>query len=583
MPTAVMEAPPEAGVDPGTGPVEPAPTHEIENRTARRIAISFRDADECLVIPPFGRRTVARSTYRRLDLEGWLCRGLVRLPAEERRNSAVVQGAVGVGVWVLLISTVVVLFNHALLRSGRFWSLEGALFAVLLAAGAVGYARGRERVGRAAFRAFRWLGLAAVLMIGFGVPWLLLQGQLAELGRPNGVEMSQLGKLFLTIFVVFVGIVSTLPAMLYFLFDEQRMECVRTRFFREVMQLDPAIQTLDDAETTYEPLMEGVYGRNRRGMLVNLSITPVLVSTLLITLGWTVTLLPTLDEIRSRTDPLGKLSLVDFMDPRPGAFTYAFLGAYFFTLNMVFRRYVRADLGPKAYSHISLRIIIAVVLAWVAGAISTTTGPHASAPTAVLLVLAFFIGIVPETGMALYHDFLKSQGVLGKVFPSVQEKDPLTRLRGITLYDRARLLEEGIENVENLAHHSLIELMLRTRIPTSRLVDLVDQAILYLHLQDGDGEDGAAGDQAVLNRLGIRTATDLEAAARAAEDAGMAEALYSVLGSEGAVLRLRSIRTALADDEWMVHLRHWRKYRTIYDQLFSYESFHPRRVAREAA
>ncbi len=30
---------------------------------------------------------------------------------------------------------------------------------------------------------------------------------------------------------------------------------------------------------------------------------------------------------------------------------------------MVFRRYVRADLGPKAYSHISVRIIIATILA----------------------------------------------------------------------------------------------------------------------------------------------------------------------------------------------------------------------------
>ena len=78
----------------------------------------------------------------------------------------------------------------------------------------------------------------------------------------------------------------------------------------------------------------------------------------------------------------------------------------------------------------------------------------------------------------------------------IAERDPLTNLEGIDLYDRARLLDEGVSNVEGLAHHDLIELMLQTRIPAPRLVDWIDQAILYLHV-------GVAGDAGSRTRCHI--------------------------------------------------------------------------------
>jgi hypothetical protein len=557
----------------------------IENRTARRIAIGAAADGECLVLPPFGRRPITGHDLDRLDLKPWTSRGLIRVEQHAQHDPGqLVSLSIGLGVWVVLVAGVVLVFNGGYLRSTTFWSIVGGVLLALAFMGSLGYARARENVGRAAFRALRWLGVGAVLTIGFGVPWLLQQRQIDELGGSGAAQLSDLCRLFLLIFVVFVGIVSTLPAMLYFLFDEQRMECVRDNFFRDVMRLDPAMQTMDDADAVYGPLVQEVFGGRRKGTLLNLSVTPVLLSTLLVTLGWTAALLPTLDQISERTNPVGQLSLVEFMAPRAEAFTFAFMGAYFFTLNMVFRRYVRADLGPKAYSHVSIRIIIAVVLSWVAGTLPAVTSSQATEPTALLLVLAFFIGIVPETGTAIYHDFLQSQqGWIGKAIPSIQEQDPLSRLQGITLYDRARLLEEGIENVENLAHHNLVELMLRTRIPTSRLVDLVDQAVLYLHVSESrDGADREEGLD-TLRRLGIRTATDLETAGDAADAAGLGETFYGVLGEEGGMPRLRTIRVALADDEWMIQLRHWRNYRMIYDRLFSYESFYPQAVERQAA
>src|SRR5690606_22104008 len=172
------------------------------------------------------------------------------------------------------------------------------------------------------------------------------------------------------------------------------------------------------------------------------------------------------------------LELWSLFVPNPTAFTFAFLGTYFFSLNMVFRRYVRADLGPKAYSHIAVRIIIASVLAWVASqtweglsepvAQASAAADAAAASVAAegvspwhLLLLAFFIGFVPDTGLAVLYGVLKNRWV-SAVIPALANRDPLTQLEGITLYDQARLLEEGIENIENLCHHNLIELLLRT-------------------------------------------------------------------------------------------------------------------------
>jgi hypothetical protein len=44
------------------------------------------------------------------------------------------------------------------------------------------------------------------------------------------------------------------------------------------------------------------------------------------------------------------------------------------------------------------------------------------------------------------------------------------------------LLEEGIEDMQNLRTANLVDVMLHTRVPVGRLVDWVDQATLYVHL-----------------------------------------------------------------------------------------------------
>lgn len=66
--------------------------------------------------------------------------------------------------------------------------------------------------------------------------------------------------------------------------------------------------------------------------------------------------------------------------------------------------------------------------------------------------------------------------------PNKDPAHPLSKLDGLNISYEARLAEEGIEDMLNLVTANLVGLMLRTRAPIDRLVDWVDQALLYLHL-----------------------------------------------------------------------------------------------------
>ena len=230
---------------------------------------------------------------------------------------------------------------------------------------------------------------------------------------------------------------------------------------------------------------------------------------------------------------------------------------------MIYRRYVRADLTTKTYAYITMRLLVTLVLVW-----TVSTLPQFKTGSALetgLFVVAFIIGIFPETGMALIQDQFK---LITKQNHD-KENYSLTQLDGMNLYDRARLLEEGIENIENLAHHNLMELIARTRIPTPRLVDMFDQAILYLHLgpetenENGQEKNGENNDpRNLLKSLGVRTATDLIKCRNEIHAFKDDEKYKSI------VSKLEVIVTALKDDEWLNYVQNWRSYSISQDKPF---------------
>ncbi|HET6233314.1 MAG TPA: hypothetical protein VFE05_24775 [Longimicrobiaceae bacterium] len=491
----------------------------LENRTARRIAIPTTDGKDCIILPPFGQRIRDASYFGGIAYQRWVDYGLAELydPAAPATGSMQRRRAI---------------------RSG---------------------------LGNAV-----WLStFAMVLVVAFGVPATLLRVSLA----PSDMHDANLGRVAM---LVFIGLVAALPALMYFLFDHQQSATLRTRFYREVIRLDPNLQTMGDAEAQYGNLVDEVYGSGKRGDSWKLTTVPILTCTLLLALGWCVALLPVLDSLRPIAYTLEKT-----LRPQQGILTYAFLGVYFFALNLVFRRYVRSDLGPKAYSHITTRLIVAAVLTAVVAALAQVGGREMSSPS--VLLFAFVVGFLPETALTALEEWLQGSKWLGKKVPSFQETYPLSRLQGITLYDRARLVEEGIENVENLAHCNLYELMLRTRIPTARLVDLVDQSILQLHLRDPAGPDFSADAPnersiALLLEHGIRTATELEEAHAAATARGEAEPLLRILGPEQGLPRLLCTLNAVQRDEWITNLRHWRAWRSRCSEVNGLLDFYPEKV-----
>jgi hypothetical protein len=163
--------------------------------------------------------------------------------------------------------------------------------------------------------------------------------------------------------MIFVVIAALLPALLYFLYDRQKVSIVSKTFYREIVRLDPTIHTSGDAEQKCGHLINEVYGDKSAGYyLANVGL-PITLSSVLTALGWLLILLPVYPG-----------NLADFFSlaksQQPGALSFGFLGAYFFALNMVFRRYVRSDLTPKAYSHITVRLLVTTILVWAVSSLS---------------------------------------------------------------------------------------------------------------------------------------------------------------------------------------------------------------------
>jgi tetratricopeptide (TPR) repeat protein len=391
------------------------------------------------------------------------------------------------------------------------------------------------------------MALVVILAIGVGLPSATIYffGRGHELFSPDANPLLVFGRL---IQLSFIATASLLPVLLFFLFDRFQLGTIRKRLYGSLFRLDPSIQTINEIDAKYGSEIREAYGSpvQGRGRLTPASRWPVLICAFVITIGWIVTLAP----VGADFNPEDRVHALEALLPQRTAFVFGFLGVYFFSLRLIAIRYARGDLKPKTYTHIMVRIFIVAVLSWVLDAIFV-------GESRVMLVLAFLFGITPDE----FFTWLKAafRGSISDqvfVFPE-PTKLPLNDLEGIDLYELARLESEGIVNIEGLAHHELIDLIIETRVPVPRLIDWMDQSILYLHLVGGSESDG----RAKLRDYGIRTATDLLRAWDQAKGRGDAEfeAFKKLLGGQGPPYRLEVIRDALQDDEWMTTVSCWRQ------------------------
>ena len=153
---------------------------------------------------------------------------------------------------------------------------------------------------------------------------------------------------------------------------------------------------------------------------------------------------------------------------------FGFLGAYSFILQMLVRRFFQSDLRPAAYANALLRLIVVLILVSALYQILPQDNPRSAA------VIAFVIGFFPLAGMQAIQRLAAT--ALRVAVPSLSPPYPLNQIDGLSVWYEARLLEEGIEDMQSLATANFVDVILHTRVPVSRLVDWVDQAHLYLHL-----------------------------------------------------------------------------------------------------
>jgi hypothetical protein len=364
----------------------------------------------------------------------------------------------------------------------------------------------------------------------------------------------------------FVCVASAIPGLLFFLFNRKKAAQLRESFEHQIFRLDAKVKNLSDVEARYGTRLNALWGDPSQGGtrgLVSSSLWPVILCTLIVGGGWCVILLfgAIQNDFSDATD------LNTLFEPPDSTYAFGFLGAYYFAINMLIRRYIRGDLQPKTYSIVTTRILAVIVVAIVLS--STPNWGMVTMP------LMFAIGFVPETFILFLRENLVSFKFLKRHLMSL-DRLPLTKLEGIDLYDRARLEEEGVDNLESLANADLVDLMTNTSIPISQLVEWVDQTMLYLRVHANPAESALSTAPAPapdanptgsedadplwheLRAMGVRRASDL-----LADDQPMLRPqilqLAKALGkSDAFVERLHSMVNQLTTDESFQHIRFWR-------------------------
>jgi hypothetical protein len=322
----------------------------------------------------------------------------------------------------------------------------------------------------------------------------------------------------------------------------------------------------DLPDKVYDDVLEGRfcdYGRDDvEPSALSTSTVPVALATAVIAVGWLLILPPHGVDPASHVPPVWLHTL----EPSVTPVTLAFLGAYFFSIQMLFRRYARRDLRGSAYVTVIMRIILAMIGIWVLSAVGPGIGVSDQWQ---LLLIGFVVGVFPQVLWQIVRSAFAN--VFHRALPSMQAELSLDLLDGLTVWHEARLEEEDVENVPNMATADIVELLVSTRFPAERIVSWVDQAILLTQLgttsaisgrcSAGEsstgwpgidrGKEGVARPAAdLLAKHGIRTASQLIAVADAtAHSPAQKRALLSTLQDREVLPNLQSLLSVIRNND----------------------------------
>jgi hypothetical protein len=181
-------------------------------------------------------------------------------------------------------------------------------------------------------------------------------------------------------------------------------------------------------------------------------------------------------------------------------FMWASLGAWVYSIHLIFHRFLAYDLTPSVYVFVFNRYVLAMIVSTIVGVgvgtFSTATGVPFDVNLATVSIISFFIGFFPEQGLdwitAIAQKSLKLQR-------GIARETSLAEIEGLSIWHQGRLKQESIENVQNLATADIPALVVSTSFTVEQIVDWVDQAILLTY---------ASQDQFVaLEKVGVRCAS----------------------------------------------------------------------------
>jgi hypothetical protein len=345
----------------------------------------------------------------------------------------------------------------------------------------VNWLRRIVRTGKVArSTAAAWMTL--LIAVPVAVAFLTIWGGLGKTTRPDELSVAAL-KLFA------VWCLSFLPGWLYVRFLGQRAGVLWDEYVLYLHRLgwdrpahlpepprtsDFYKEWLDDGgkgqpkeQNIYRQKFIAYYGRSipESSTKSNFSVKtetmfPVFLATIVLAVCWVAVLWDT----GSAANPTGIWDILKF----------AFLGAYAFIVQSLIRRFFQSDLRPSAYAGVVLRIIVVLVTMVALHQLLGGVTPATEA------AIAFMVGFFPVIALQALQ---RAAAATLRVFvPQMTPDYPLNQLDGLNVWYEARLVEEGIEDMQNLATANLVDVILHTRVPVGRLVDWVDQAKLYLHL-----------------------------------------------------------------------------------------------------
>lgn len=183
-------------------------------------------------------------------------------------------------------------------------------------------------------------------------------------------------------------------------------------------------------------------------------------------------------------------------------FSFSFLGAYFWSVQGLIRRYLYSDLKPRYFMYATTRILSS----WMVALVLTVSMPSEWAgqnQAWITPTLGFFIGIFTmRIVQALWKLLIMNIKSLFIKSDEFGKEIKLTDIPGINIFHADRLAEENIENVDDLTGADLMDLLTHLRYPANTIIDWIDKGLLVRYVQ-------SPALYKALGEYGIQSASDL--------------------------------------------------------------------------